>query len=157
MARGGSRSGQARGATGPTVRRPARTGGRLLPARLPRGPARSLPARPAEDPSAPHVLSWPENLEKYYPQAAKVSGREGLVRIAITLDAAARVIGTQVLEEEPSVLGFAEAAEQVARDMQYSNPTGRTAQLKIFVRFALQEGGKWTPPVNAPSGAQLGG
>jgi TonB family protein len=105
----------------------------------------------------PRVLSWPSDLEKYYPAAAKVGGHEGMVRIAITLDSEARVIGTQVLQEDPLRLGFAEAAAQVARDMQYSNPTGKTAELKIFVKFALSENSKWIPPVHAPSGGHLGG
>lgn len=108
-------------------------------------------------PMEPRVVSWPDDLEKYYPKAPMVSGREGMVRIAITLDSEAHVIATQVLHEEPAMLGFAEAADQVARDMTYANPTGKTAELKIFVKFALSEGSKWTPPVHAPSGGQLGG
>jgi len=108
-------------------------------------------------PLEPRIVAWPSDLEKYYPSAAKVAGREGVVRIAITLDGSAKVIGTRVLHEEPAVRGFAEAAEKVVRDMEYANPTGKKAELKIFVRFALKEGSKWTPPVNAPSGAQLGG
>jgi bla regulator protein blaR1 len=106
------------------------------------------------DPGEPRVVSWPDDLEKYYPSAAKVVGREGLVRIAITLDGEAHVIGTQVLQEEPAVLGFAEAAERVARDMLYANPTGNTVELKIFVRFALDEGSK---RLHGPSGGHLGG
>jgi TonB family protein len=108
-------------------------------------------------PMEPRVVSWPPELQQYYPSAAKVSGREGVVRIAITLDDEAHVIGTQVLEEEPAALGFAEAAEQIVRDMQYSNPTGKTTELKIYVRFALSEGSKWTPPVHTQQGGQLGG
>jgi TonB family protein len=109
------------------------------------------------DPMEPRVVASPPDLEKYYPSAAKVAGREGVVRIAITLDGAAHVIGTHVLQEEPTVQGFAAAAEQVVRDMEYANPTGKTAELTIFVKFALSENSKWTPPVHAPSGAQLGG
>lgn len=109
------------------------------------------------DPMEPRVVSWPPDLQKYYPSAAKVGGREGVVRIAITLDSEAHVIGTRVLEEEPQVLGFAEAAQQVARDMQYANPTGKTTELKIYVRFQLNESSKWTMPPHTPTGGQLGG
>jgi len=109
------------------------------------------------DLSKPRLVSWPPDQESYYPAAAKVAGREGVVRIAITLDSNAHVIGTRVLDEQPTMLGFAQAAEELVQTFEYANPTGQTAEISIFVKFALSESSKWTPPVHAPSGGQLGG
>ncbi len=110
------------------------------------------------DPMAPRLVSFPPEQEKWYPAEAKRLGREGRVRIAITLDADAHIVGTQILQEEPQMFGFAEAADQAVRSYQYANPTGHTTELKIFVKFALSGGSHWTDP-NAPPPptSQVGG
>jgi TonB family protein len=111
----------------------------------------------ADDASVAKIVSWPPGLEKWYPPAAKVAGREGLVRITIMLDADAQVIGTQVLQEEPQMFGFGEAAEALVRANQYSNPTGQATQITINVRFALSENEHyWTNPARPPVN-QVGG
>lgn len=108
------------------------------------------------DPMAPRLASWPPGQEKWYPTAAKVAGREGMVNIAITLDPNAHVIGTRILHEEPQRLGFAEAADLAVRSYKYVNPTGRKAQISIRVKFALQ-GDHWTDPASPPPNSQVGG
>jgi TonB family protein len=98
---------------------------------------RSNPPGPVT--GTPRVLGWPtvHQLIQFYPSEARRAGIDGLVTIAVGLDGTGQVTDTQVLEEEPLNFGFGTAASAVAHVMKYSNPTGRAAQLKVRVQFAL--------------------
>jgi TonB family protein len=112
----------------------------------------------SNDPMAPKIIDPGDHSEKNYPVTAKRHGINGLVRVGVTIDAEGRLIDAQVLSEYPTDKdwGFGAAALNMARTMRFSNPSGRTAQLKYFAKFELKEG--WKPPQEAfaASGAASG-
>lgn len=86
----------------------------------------------------PTVISWPSDLERFYPKDAKAHGTDGLVRIAVTLDKEGRATDTRILSETPQGLGFGAAASTMVHFMTFSNPTGHRTIVKLPVKFALQ-------------------
>ena len=59
------------------------------------------------------------------------------MQITVTLDDAARPIGTRIESESPQGYGFAAAASTAAHFFQYRNPTGAQASLTFNIKFAL--------------------
>ncbi len=97
------------------------------------GPGMTQPA--SADP--PTVTSWGQ-LDHYYPRRAQRAGIEGSVRLAVTLDRAGRPTHVVVLSEQPAGYGFGAAASLAAGTaFRYRNPSSRTAQLVLNVKFAL--------------------
>lgn len=86
----------------------------------------------------PQVLSWPSDLESFYPTAAKTHDTEGMVRIAVSLDEAGRATDTRILSVTPQGMGFGAAASTMVHFMTFSNPTGRSTIIRLPVKFALQ-------------------
>jgi beta-lactamase regulating signal transducer with metallopeptidase domain len=84
----------------------------------------------------PHIVSTGP-LEHWYPQDAARKGQEGLVRIAVTLDAVGRVVGALVISEIPDGLGFGAAASGAVHEFTYANPTGHQTTFSFNVKFAL--------------------
>lgn len=85
----------------------------------------------------PSVTRWPQlaDLERYYPPDADRQDIGGIVLIQVTLDRHARPTDALVLAEDPLDMGFGAAARALAHVMEYSNPTGQSAQLKFKVKF----------------------
>src|SRR6185437_3777256 len=118
--------------------------------------AAQLPAPQAAAAShTPHarVLSWPDDLTKFYPAAAKAHGVEGMARIRVTLDKMGRATDTQILSVTPRDMGFGAAASTMVHFMTFSNPTGHAVQVKIPVKFALHHGARAHHHVSARNGA----
>jgi len=88
--------------------------------------------------SRPSVTSWPQlaDLKGYYPPDADRQDIGGMVLIQVTLDRHARPSDALVLAEDPPDMGLGAAACALAHVMEYSNPTGQSAQLKFKVKFA---------------------
>ena len=84
------------------------------------------------------VISWPSDLESFYPNDAKAHGIEGMVRIAVTLDTKGRATDTRILSEMPQGMGFGAAASTMVHFMTFSNPIGHRTVIKLPVKFALQ-------------------
>jgi TonB family protein len=80
-----------------------------------------------------------EELKQYYPPEALHQGINGMVKILVTLDKQGRATDTLVLAEDPQDMGFGAAASTIAHHMEYSNPTGRPAQLSFNVKFQLPQ------------------
>lgn len=91
--------------------------------------------------TGPHIVSAgaSEGLAHWYPKDAQQKGTEGLVHIAVTLDAAGRATDTLVIAEFPEGLGFGAAASGLVHGFTYANPTGRTATLDFNVKFELRK------------------
>ena len=89
----------------------------------------------------PRIVSYGGlvHLADYYPVDAKKLGIEGMVVLAVTLDAAGRATDTRIISEEPREMGFGAAASTAAHTIEYSNPTGRPTQMTFAVRFALKD------------------
>lgn len=88
----------------------------------------------------PQVLSWPADLDRFYPKDAEARGTDGMVRIAVTLDKQGRATDTRILSVTPQGLGFGAAASTMVHFMTFSNPTGHRITIKLPVKFALQHG-----------------
>jgi beta-lactamase regulating signal transducer with metallopeptidase domain len=84
-----------------------------------------------------YIVSAGSGVGKWYPPEAKRKGMPGAVRIAVTLDAAARVTDTRILSENPQGAGFGAAASGAVRSFIYANPTGRASTLIFNVQFQL--------------------
>lgn len=84
----------------------------------------------------PRIVSF-SALEDYYPIEARRSGTEGAVEILVTLDSQGRATDTTILSEFPTDKGFGAAASAYVHTIKYSNPTGRTTQFPVRVKFAL--------------------
>ena len=86
----------------------------------------------------PSVTSWPQlaDLKRHYPPDADRHGIGGMVLIQVTLDRDSRPTDAVVLAEDPLDMGFGAAVRALAHVMEYSNPTGQSAQLKFKVKFA---------------------
>jgi TonB family protein len=101
------------------------------------------PAGPTspDDPMALKVIDFGDlvNLEQYYPIEAKRRGIEGLVTVAVKVDAQGNVMDARAVDEMPAnpEWGFAEAAARVALTIRFSNPRGVPAERNIKVKFAL--------------------
>jgi hypothetical protein len=78
-----------------------------------------------------------EDLRKWYPEPAKQAGSDGLVQIAVTLDAAGRATDTLVISESPVGMGFGAAASGLVHSFTYANPTGHPAAITFDVKFEL--------------------
>lgn len=78
-------------------------------------------------------------LSKYYPPDAQHRGIEGIVDLAVTLDAQGRATDTLILSEYPPDMGFGAAASAAAHTMEYANPTGQRVQFTFRVKFALDK------------------
>jgi len=100
--------------------------------------AQTAAASTGDASSRPRVTSWPQlaDLESYYPPDADRHDIEGMVLIQVTLDRHACPTDALVLAEDPPDMGFGAAACALAYVMEYSNPIGRSAQLKFKVKFA---------------------
>jgi len=86
----------------------------------------------------PHIVSTGP-LEPWYPQDAKQKGIDGVVRIAVTLDAVGRVVDAHVISESPDGLGFGAAASGLVHEFTYANPTGHPTTFSFNVKFALHK------------------
>lgn len=93
-----------------------------------------------ETSSSPRVIGeiTSSDLRKFYPKDAESRHIEGVVQIAVIIDAAGRATDTKILSEAPIDMGFGAAASALAHTLAYSNPTGRNATLSFDVRFALK-------------------
>ena len=100
--------------------------------------AQTTAASTGDASSRPRVTSWPQlaDLKSYYPPDADGQDIGGMVLIQVTLDRHACPTDALVLAEDPPDMGFGAAACALAYVMEYSNPTGRSAQLKFKVKFA---------------------
>lgn len=77
--------------------------------------------------------------DKFYPEAARHAKATASVVVEVSVDAQGNLVDARVLEPLPAQdpYGFGAAALEVAREVQYSNPLGRTSSLKFMVKFAL--------------------
>ena len=100
--------------------------------------AQTTAASTGDASSRPRVTSWPQlaDLKGYYPPDADCQDIGGMVLMQVTLDRHACPTDALVLAEDPPDVGFGAAACALAYVMQYSNPTGQSAQLKFKVKFA---------------------
>jgi TonB family protein len=89
------------------------------------------------------IVDWGDmgELEDYYPQPAKIAGREGEVIVGLIVGSNGLVTDTQLLRVSPAndTWGFGLAAEAVTRTLVFENPTGATTKMKIKVKFALKK------------------
>ena len=86
------------------------------------------------------VSSGPlQELSRWYPKDAKQKGIEGIVTMAVTLDAASHPTDARVISESPPGAGFGAAASRVVHEMVYANPTGRRTVLRFKVQFKLSQ------------------
>jgi bla regulator protein BlaR1 len=83
------------------------------------------------------VLSWPQDLTKFYPAAAKARGVEGMAYVAVTVDRRGRATDTRILSVTPRDMGFGAAASTMVHFMTFSNATGHDVVTKVPVKFAL--------------------
>ncbi len=117
-------------------------------------PQQANPPQPlfGMDSAAPRIISTgpPGTLELWYPKDAKAAGTNGLVRIAVTLDAAGRATDTVVLSEVPDGQGFGAAASGVVHEFTYANPTGHLTTLTFNVKFELAPSHPGTTNVESP-------
>jgi len=93
------------------------------------------------DSSSPRVIGeiTSGDLRKFYPEEAKNRHIEGIVQIAVTIDAIGRATDTRIISESPRDMGFGAAASALAHTLAYSNPMGGDATLTISVRFDQRE------------------
>jgi beta-lactamase regulating signal transducer with metallopeptidase domain len=89
----------------------------------------------------PHIVSSGP-LERWYPQEAQRKHVNGLVRIAVSLDAAGRLVDAQVISETPDGMGFGTAAAGLVHEFTYANPTGHPTTFSFNVKFALRDPGE---------------
>lgn len=92
------------------------------------------------------IVSDGEGSGKWYPERAKREGRNGLVRIAVTLDVDGRPTDSVIVSVSPEGLGFAQAATQAVRTFTYSNPTGHPTTIVFNVTFELLGQSSGAPP-----------
>jgi beta-lactamase regulating signal transducer with metallopeptidase domain len=90
----------------------------------------------------PHIVSSTGPLEAWYPQEAKRKHANGLVRIAVSLDASGRLVDALVISETPDGMGFGTAASGLAHEFTYANPTGHPTTFSFNVKFALRDAGE---------------
>jgi TonB family protein len=127
----------------PTLKRRLLAIAALLPmvilAALPLKSAAVGTARANANAGAPRITSYDRlaELSRYYPAEARRRGIEGVVVVAVTLDAQGLPTDTRILSEDPPEMGFGAAASAAAHAMEYSNPTGHRVQFPFRVRFAL--------------------
>jgi TonB family protein len=116
-------------------------------------PTSSAPANPGtpQGDQTPRITNYGGlvELSKYYPTEARHRGIEGIVDLAVTLDAQGRATDTLILSEDPPDVGFGAAASAAAHTMEYSNPTGHRVQFTFRVKFALDN--THTPPGDSTS------
>lgn len=95
-------------------------------------------AAPAYSRTAVQIVRAPDP-DRFYPEAAKQAMVTASVLVEVGVDAEGRLVDAKVLEPLPTndPYGFGAAAIAVAREVQYSNPLGKTASLKFKVKFAL--------------------
>lgn len=93
------------------------------------------------DSSSPRVIGeiTSSDLRRFYPEDAKNQHIEGVVQIAVTIDAAGRATDTRIISESPRDRGFGAAASALAHTLAYSNPMGADATLTFNVRFDQRE------------------
>ena len=94
---------------------------------------------PSERPRILNVGDLVQLLGTYYPPEARRRGIEGMVQIAVTLDAQGRATDTVVLYEDPPDMGFGAAASAATHTLEFANPTGHPVQFTFNVKFALQK------------------
>ena len=87
--------------------------------------------------SDPHIISGVP-LDSWYPQEARKKGINGLVRVAVTLDAAGRFLGARVISEAPDGQGFGAAASALVHEFTYANPTRHPTTFNFNVKFELR-------------------
>jgi beta-lactamase regulating signal transducer with metallopeptidase domain len=89
----------------------------------------------------PHIVSTGPS-EQWYPQDAAKQGIDGLVRVAVTLDAVGHILDALVISEIPDGLGFGAAASGLVHEFTYANPTGHRTTFSFNVKFALRNPGQ---------------
>ena len=108
--------------------------------------AAGTPGVQAASGPAARVISAEEGTGKWYPERAKREGRNGIVRIAVTLDPNGQFVDSVIVSESPEGFGFADAAAHAARALEYSNPTGHPTTVVFDVKFELQDQWSWAAP-----------
>lgn len=101
----------------------------------------------------PTITRFPSMAElmQFYPPEAEKARRDGVVLIAVTVDGIGHAIGSRVVSESPTGLGFGQAASELARRIQYSNLGGPPATITFKVKFLLPKRPLTEVPTNAPS------
>ena len=108
------------------------------------------PAPPAPEPARPAVITNPDwlrqpsgdDIARYYPSRAQTLGREGRATIRCQVTASGTLTGCSVTSEDPSDMGFGDAAMRMSRlfKMRPKTNDGRPvegASVTIPIRFRL--------------------
>jgi beta-lactamase regulating signal transducer with metallopeptidase domain len=94
-------------------------------------------------PTEPKLLSYGglQELQQFYPKAAKRAGVETVVDVSLTFDATGVVTEAQALDPKPSDVewGFPDAAVAVAKTVKFRNESGQPERTRLRVRFALDQ------------------
>lgn len=118
----------------------AAAGAHVKGADAPRAQSAAAPGgRLAMNTAEPQIVTTAAagDLEKWYPEAAKRAGVDGLVQITVTLDEAGRASDTLVISEYPPGMGFGAAASGLVHGFTYANPTAHPAAITFNVKFEL--------------------
>jgi len=75
-------------------------------------------------------------LAPFYPKEAALTGRTGKVVIDLLIDADGNVKDAMVLDENPPLVGFGDAAISVMRTYKFVNPYGRLVVFTATVPFS---------------------
>jgi TonB family protein len=108
-----------------------------------------------DDPLRPRLISGgdPAETQDFYPAMAKARGLDGMVRVAIDLDAEGVPTGAHVVDETPVDLGFGDAATTIVQTFRFSNPRHLPTQIKLAVKFELKRNAPADlPPPQSPVG-----
>jgi hypothetical protein len=124
-------------------------------------PSRDWPpsptSKPGLNPDGAYIVAGPpEGLEPFYPKDAERKGIEGMVRLAVTLDAAANATSTQLLFESPEGVGFGAAASELAHHNTYANPSGHPTTVFFMVKFQLSPGRDHSPAESTTTNFETG-
>jgi TonB family protein len=104
-------------------------------------PLKATPVAKGTSASQVKLIDAGPGSEKFYPAAAKRAGINGLVTLALTIDRNGTVTDTRIVDMTPNDVdwGFGPAASEVGRTLRFTNPTGRTANSNIRVKFELKD------------------
>lgn len=90
-------------------------------------------------PMTPRIINSDkiDTLGRFYPALAKQFGKGAAVTIALTLDAAGRVVDASVINPDTANAqwGFEEAGVRLARSLRFNNPRGVPTHSRIRVKF----------------------
>jgi TonB family protein len=116
----------------------AQTGPSLAPPEIPRtAPPPTFAPLPANPLPAAEIVATPiDQPSPSYPRRALESGREGVVRLRITIGADGNVTNAEVIEARPK--GWFEAAAIDAVKRWRYRPPGRTLSTEAEIEFKLR-------------------